>query len=399
MIYWLSILLVILAGLAAGTALWGVRRHALVLKLEAGIDALVQGRTPPVLQQSPEDAEHVLAMFDQLATQILEERKTNSADERSRDMEAVLERLIAMMRHPLVAAQSYASLVKQAPEIPPSGDTHELVQRLYHQVSGLVRLFEVSTNASELRAAISGLERDIVGGDTEAKPTRTALIVDEENPWSRRLVDTLRPLRLQVLVAPGADAAVIMARAVRPRAILVNAGRQDGLGWRALSTLRRERTLWGVPVVLYHLSADHQQGWIAPIRDIWFWPLPNNDDSRIIRHSIRNTTWHYSLHGDADLSAEVSRWLAVAGIVTEPSNAEGVLQLPGSLTLRIAHATQMQSETILIVPQRIAPPQSSTLAVEIARLAEQSPMEIARFEESLVQRLRPVAELVSLDTP
>jgi CheY-like chemotaxis protein len=399
MIYWLSILLVILAGLTAGTLLWGIRRHSIVKRLQEGIDALSQGRTPPVLQRSPEDLEHVLGAFDQLATQILEERKTNSLAERSRDMEVVLERLVSMMRHPLVAAQSYASLVKQAPEIPPTGDTHELVQRLYHQVSGLVRLFEVSTNASELRAAISGLERDIVGGAIDVKPTRTALIVDDENTWSRQLVEALRPLRLQVLLAPGADAAVIMARAVRPRAIVVNVGRSDGLGWRALAPLRRERSLATVPVILYSLQSDQQQGWIAPVNDVWFWPLLNNDDGRIVRHAIRNTAWHYTLHGEAELATELSRWLAVAGMVTEPPNQPGIFELPGCVTLRISDANNAPIESILVVPQRILPQQVAPLTDEIARCTLRSPLKADQLQESLVQRLRPVAELVTLDTP
>ncbi len=400
MIYWLYILLVILTGLTAGTALWGVRRHSIVKRLHSGLVALSQGRTPPVMQKSPEDSEAALVAFDQLATQILEERKNDSLAERSRDMEAVLERLISMIRHPLVAAQSYAALVKQAPEIPVSGDTHELVQRLYHQVNGLVRLFEASANASELRAAISGLERDFVGASPEIKPTRTVLVVDDENPWSLGLVQTLKPLRLQVLLAPGADAAAIMARAVQPRAIVANVGRSDGLGWRALHALRRERRLAGVPVILYQLSSDHQSGWIAPIKDVWFWPLPNNDDSRVVRHSIRNTQSHYTLQGDVELSNEVSRWLAVAGMVTESATKAHPLTLGGCATLQIAGPSAEEVvETIIVVPSRLLPAQTSVLCAGIESAAHNAPVGVNQLEESLVQRLRPVAEMVTLDTP
>src|SRR5690606_36511629 len=111
--------------------LWGLRRQAIIRRLYHGITTLAQGREPLPLERTAEDHEAILSAFDQLAAQITDERQHDAAANRGREMEIVLERLIGMLRQPLVAIQSYVTLIRQAPEIPNSGDTFDLVQNLY----------------------------------------------------------------------------------------------------------------------------------------------------------------------------------------------------------------------------------------------------------------------------
>ena len=326
--YWLTIVIVLLAGTTTGSLLWGLRRQALLRRLQGGINTLSLGGEPLPLQRSTEDTESILVAFDQLAAQIAHERQHEEVANRGREMEVVLERLIAMLRQPLVAIQSYVTLIKQAPEIPASGDTFDLVQKLHTQITGLLRLFEASTNVSQLRDALSGLEREIAG-IMPGRPSRSLLLVDEENAWTLRLVNLLRSLRFQVLLAPGSDAAAIMARVIQPLAIIANVGRADGLGWRSLPTLCRDRRSLQPPILLYRIAPDGHHGSLWSPQDIWFWPLPNNDDSRIVRQRVQSDNNRYSLHGELELASEVSRWLASAGILIEPGDRSPHFVLDG----------------------------------------------------------------------
>ena len=126
--YWLTIV-IFFSPARRQEAYWGCRQ-ALLRRFQGGIDTLSLGGEPLPLQQSTEDTESILVAFDQLAAQIAHERQHEEVANRGREMEVVLERLIAMLRQPLVAIQSYVTLIKQAPEIPASGDTFDLVQKL-----------------------------------------------------------------------------------------------------------------------------------------------------------------------------------------------------------------------------------------------------------------------------
>lgn len=394
MTYVLLVIVIVLSGITTTSILWGLRRQAILRRLHRGIAVLSQGREPELLRRHPEDDEAVLAAFDQLSAQVTTERRIDAAEDRGRDFEVVLQRLIAMLRQPLIAIQSYAVLVRQAPEIPTAGDTHDLVQKLNFQITGLLRLFEASTDVSKLRAAISGLERDIAGVST-GQPTRTVLVIDEEGPWSKHIADTLRVLRLHVLDAPGADAVAIMVRAIPPRAIIVNASRPDGLGWRSLQILRRERRLLSVPILLYRVAPGGELASLWAPQDIWFWPLPNNDDSRIVRQRVRSDNLRYSLHGNLELATEVSRWLGSAGIPIEPMDRDSDLVLDGCVTLSMHPAEPspgVGSEFVLIVPSRMVTTELDRLTRSVDRQGEKSPLRLADWDRTLLESLRPVAE-------
>ena len=391
--YWLIIVIVLLVGTTTASLLWGVRRHALLRRLHHGISTLSQGRDPLPLQRSTEDTESILVAFDQLAAQVTDERQHDAAANRGREMEVVLERLITMLRQPLVAIQSYVTLVRQAPEIPASGDTFDLVQKLHTQITGLLRLFEASTNVSQLRDALSGLEREIAG-ILPGRPSRTLLLVDEENPWTLRLVNLLRTLRLQVLLAPGSDAAAIMVRVVQPLAIIANVGRIDGLGWRSLPALCRDRRNIQPPILLYRIAPDGHHGSLWSPQDIWFWPLPNNDDSRVVRQRVKSENLRYSLHGELELATEVSRWLGVAGILVEPGDRSPHFVLDGCVTLSIIPSTSNgpdDEEFVLIIPQRMIPAGVDRLWKSVEKQAEKTSMSVADIERTLLESLRPVA--------
>lgn len=392
--YWLIIVIVLLVGTTTASLLWGLRRQAILRRIHHGISTLAQGRDPLPLQRSAEDHEAILAAFDQLASQISDERQNDATAHRGREMEIVLERLIGMLRQPLVAIQSYATLIRQAPEIPGSGDTYDLVQKLYTQITGLLRLFEASTNVSQLRDALSGLEREIAG-ILPGRPSRTLLLIDEENAWTLRLVSLLRSLRLQVLLAPGSDAAAIMARVVQPLAIISNVGRIDGLGWRSLPALCRDRRNVQSPVFLYRIAADGHHGSIWSPQDIWFWPLPNNDDSRIIRQRVKSENMHYALHGELELATEVSRWLGAAGITVEPGDRSPHFVLDGCVTLSMVPTSSDgpdDEEFILIIPQRLIPAGVDRLWKSVEKQSEKSSFTVADIERTLLESLRPVVE-------
>lgn len=391
MVQWLVVVVVVLAGLCVFTLLWALRRQAVLRRLHMGIWTLLQSKDPAPLQRSPEDSERILASFDQLAAMIADQRRESQREPRPAEMEVVLERMIAVLRQPLVAIQSYASLLSQAPDLPPSGDTRDLVHTLTFQINGLMRLVESSTDVSQLR---EGLERELAIG-SPGKPTPVALVIDDENPWARRVTEVLRPLRLQVLVAPGTDAALIMARAIRPRALLVNVGRPDGLGWKTLTVLKREHALLHAFIVMYRIAGDGRRGALWVPHDVWFWPLPNNDDSLIVRNAIKSDNIRYALHGDWEVASDVSRWLASAGIVVEPTEGPPPLLIDGCVTLVLADSSGASPEGdsfVLIVPHRMVADDVGRLIRSVERQSERTIVGVADLEVALVEPLRPMAD-------
>lgn len=394
MIHFLYVLLSILAGVAMLTSLIALRRAAILRRLHAAILTLLKGGEASAVQRSIEDAEPILADFDQLAAVVAEQRRELESPSAAGDMEVVLERMIAVLRQPLVAIQSYAALLTQAPDVPASGDTHDLIRKLASQANGLLRLVESSTDMSQLR---EGLERELAMV-LPGKPTPVVLVIDEESPWTQAVTEALRPRRLQVLVAPGTDAALIMARAVRPRAVLVNIGRRDGLGWKTLPGLKLDRGLVHAPVFAYRLSPDHKHGAMWNPSDVWFWPVPNNDDSRIVRNSIKSDNLRYSLHGEIELASEVSRWLAAGGILIEPTDHPPPFLIDGCATLVLSDAagsTPEEEAFVLIVPQRLIPGEVERLIHSVERQAEKSTRDLADLERMLLERLWPGAEALA----
>jgi hypothetical protein len=396
MIYWLWIGLAVLSAIALASFLWGARQHALLRRVHAGVVTLAQGRDPIPLQRSSEDTEPILSAFDHLASQVAEERRVDTLAERGREMEVALERLITTLRQPLVAIQSYVALIRQAPEIPPAGDTHDLVQKLHSQINGLLALFQESTNVSELREAIYGLERQMAGEPAD-RMSRSVLLVDEENPWTMHMVQALKPVGLYALLAPGADAAAIMARVIHPRAIIANVGRHDGLGWRALPPLLRERRLALVPILLYRLTADGLQGSMWMPQEVLFWPIVHPEELRSARQRICGDNQRYAIHGDIELGRDIAGWLSEVDIDVVPSDDPPPLILEGCVSLSLtpdADDTALGRSFILIVPTRLLQEDAQSLVASIEKEAQKSAQTIAGLEKTLLESLRPVAEAV-----
>ena len=77
----------------------------------------------------------------------------------------------------------------------------------------------------------------------------TILIVDNDAENARRMIETLEARDYLVFTAPNRDAALTMARKVRPRLIFVNPAMPEGGGLELCSTIHEEEEFKEIPII------------------------------------------------------------------------------------------------------------------------------------------------------
>lgn len=319
-----DILNMILAALALAAVLWGFRQRSLLRRLQSGLVALRQGRRDHRLRRDPEDHEPVLEAFDTFAEQLQSAEKSSPpADGQS--LSNILTGICDTLRPPLVAIQSYASLLGQEPNLTKDPLQREYLENLNLQVNGLMRLLASSADLSELRQGLSGLRRDIVRS-ISSLTGETLLLLDSEGALSSFVAPLAAGLGMKLLVAPGEDAALIMARAIDPVAILVNAARPDRLGWRALGAILRQENAQRPPIVLLAMTEDRLAGKIWVAREFLDLPLPDFRRQWLLENR-GEPTWNAS--GDEAIYQELH---SIVGELQYHGTSEGLPQ--GMLAIR-----------------------------------------------------------------
>ena len=345
---WTDVLNTILAVATLASALWALRQRAVLRRLESGLTALFQGRYTARTTRSPEDREPVLKAFDRLAED-LQSRHESAIDTPSpTQMGPLLERLCTALRSPLVAIQSYATLLRQQQAERSTALQGEYLNKLLGQVNGLLRLLEAPTNLSELRHELSGLQRQIHPPESSLIST-TVLLVDEENPSTTAMIDHLGNAGWTALVAPGADAALVMARAVAPRAILINGAHPDGLGWKVLGQLKGHEETRGICAWLYSFDTQASTGVLWTPLTIQLWP-PGNSEHPLALEGCDPGESRVSVVGDPDVGHQISQALLEQGHILQPTAGQSLPVLEGCCTLVIQTAGQPVPLFALVVP-------------------------------------------------
>lgn len=78
----------------------------------------------------------------------------------------------------------------------------------------------------------------------------TILIIDNDTENTRRMIETLEAKDYLVFTAPNKDAALTMAKKVRPRLIFVNPAMPEGGGLELCSTIHEEEEFKEVPIIV-----------------------------------------------------------------------------------------------------------------------------------------------------
>lgn len=78
----------------------------------------------------------------------------------------------------------------------------------------------------------------------------TILIIDDDTENTRRMVETLEARDYLVFTAPNRDAALTMARKVRPRLIFINPAMPEGGGLELCSTIHEEEEFKEIPIIV-----------------------------------------------------------------------------------------------------------------------------------------------------
>lgn len=390
----MDILNLVLAALAVGCLLWALRQRAVLRRVQRGLVALRDGRSDLRLQQGPEDSEPILKAFDHLA-QELSSRIHDSTASSSGNLSSVLNGLCAAFRPPLVAIQSYVSLLAQDESIRKSPQQQDCIHKLRLQINGLLRLLESPSDLSALRQGLSGLRRQIA--TLQPVQTSSALVlVDEDGPASQALAQRLEESDCRVLVAPGADAALIMTRAVLPKAILINGSWSVGLGWRLLSQLKRLPQVGSIPIWLYEWNVESRTAALVAPVDIWLWPAEGTEDALVDDWKAQGKRLRFSIHGNAELAPKVESLLLSHGltITQSPDLRAPVLQQCCTLVVhRNGDSPAGQGATpefVLVAPETVLATAAGELAASFAQLAKLRLVEPEEFQKELVGRLAGV---------
>lgn len=375
----------VLAALVVGIGIWGARQYLLLRRVRDGLVALRQGRADFRARRAPEDREPVLEAFDGLAEQLSVRDRQAAAASASSDLGQVLHRLCLALRPPLVAIQGYAALLKQDSAIGRDPVQMDCLRHLNLQVDGLVRLLESSADLSELRHGLSGLRRDIMT-QVPVASGRTTLLIDQEGGRSAEIARLLSDLGIKVLVAPGADAATIMAQAVRPILVLINATRPDGLGWRALGSLKRTTETRAIPVWLYGLDLEARTGQLWAPQEVWLWP--GDSDTLAALSSWSPERAPIGFLGDPELGAEVERVASIRLVPSAPVGAVPVLERCLTLLGMDQPEEAPGPRYALVIPEAALADRGADLVHTFQKSVQACPVDLESLGRELVERAR-----------
>jgi hypothetical protein len=357
-----ALLNIVLGASALACLLWGLRQHAVLRRLQAGLVALLSGRYEHRVTKSPEDHEPVFKTFDQLAVELSAQAKLREASSAPANPSSQLARLCDVLRPPLITIQQFAQQLSETAAAEPANE--ERLHNLRTHVNGLLSLLESSTNISELCRGLSGLRRGqwppaLLG-------PAVVLVVDDADSASQQLQNDLREHGVSALIAPGVDAVTVMARTLSPMIMLVNGAQPRGFVWTALAELDRFRIETPAQIWLYAEDSSQESGRFWTPAAVWLWPVgPSNHKWR---KWVGRQPRRFAVCGDAELATQVVGRLIAENLAPDPSwRGEPPLLVPGCCTLfslnesdrpEIACAREyaliVPAETALHQPQRLA---------------------------------------------
>lgn len=387
---WTAILNVVLGAAALACLLWGLRQRALLRRVHAGLLALRSRQFEHRVGGGADDNEPILGAFDQLAFELEADAATREPQSNVTNLQSVLGKLCEALRQPLLAIQMHVDQIgKDA--LQSSDVASERMRLLRQQVGGLLRLLETSQDISDLQRGLSGLRREQpAAAVTVSAPA--ILILDEIGAASDRIQAVLTAQNWTSYVAPGLDAARVMARALAPSVLLVHARNPKGLGWRALAELDRHAMLVTSTVWLLGYESDQQTGQFWTPSGVWFWPT--------VAEEKRLTAWRdklphvqLAISGDGALSGQIVDRLAQIGTHVLIGGGAHVPVFDGCATLALVResgAPASTSDYVLVVPAETAVNHPQELALACDRQADRWTMDWGRLIEQLVQRLETV---------
>lgn len=383
---WLDIVNLVLAGLALGGVLWGLRQRAVLQRVEKGLVQLRSGRPAQPLVRRPEDAEPILHAYDELLRQIRQESQERSPSTNGPDIGQVLGNLCAALRNPLRNVQDQVSELDQDPTLALTSRQRDCLVGIRQQVQGIMRLLEGPGDLANPPFAANGPER-ASDGLAAAAPLRPpcVLVLDEENSFTESLVNELASAGVWPVVAPSHSAVAALARTLSPAAVLANASWSGGRAWSILEGLGQVAS-----PRLYARTGDAQvKGWVPT--EIWFWPAESQAARFAERWSERSSGLHFSVHGLPELVEEVSRVLERMGFPLAHDGEPAVTLDPCATILVLADAEEearaIERAHILVVPASLARERPAELATAFLESAWLRPLPEAQARARLVEGL------------
>lgn len=373
----LGLLTVVLSSAGLAALVWGLRQRAVLDRVHAGLRTLQEGGYDIRLRREAGDTEAVLQSFDALA-QILGARRTEAAGPAAA-MEQLLPRLAEVLRPSLLSIQAATTrLLGEASD--PGLATQLLGLRL--QVANLLGVFDTAGDWSAFRRGLSALRRD-VGPDAASSPA--VLVVGPEGPAAESLCQRLGTAGMDALVAPGKDAVLALAAALRPPIVLFDAAWHRS--WLIALRFVQSRPALACPW-LYTATDSNGGGRLWTPRDLWFWP--RSDAARTTGDDWLQTLAPGSLTvaGPPALAAEVGRALANRGLTvatTNPGPAEAAW-----VTVRPTAAAEALTATdyLLVFPQIVAETEPERICQAFAATGGPSGShDLVHADRLLVERL------------
>lgn len=372
--FWINILNVLLIGVAAVAIIRAIRLHAVLQRVQSGLQALRHDRGTR-LRQGPEDTESILLEFDSFAEYLQQQARNAipSSNGQPSHWRNVVAQLSDVLKPSLIAMKSYVALLEHDQAIDPAV-RQEYVSKLHTQIDALLLLLEERSTLSELRRGLSGLRREM------AEPRPSVLIVDADAQAANRLLDTVPNSVGRVAVPPDADAAGVIAFATHPSLILINAG--DARGWSALASLLRV-TATDTKIWLYCL-ADEGGSLLQPLR---IQILPGR--LSIPKEWSAGVT--VSVQGSEPFSQRVADAARTAGLIVEPVDNLHVPLLAECCTIARTANADAKVEYMLIVPAEVLNSEPEKLAASMR--------ESAAFQANVPQMQVKISEGLSVVLP
>jgi PAS domain S-box-containing protein len=120
------------------------------------------------------------------------------------------------------------------------------------------------SNPSGSRSVVKSIQRNAV---PIVNPARTVLVIDDDPEMREMMVRLLSREGVEVLVADGGEAGLILAREARPAVITLDVMMPDVDGWSVLQQIKADPALQGIPVILVTLLDDQGAGFALGAAD------------------------------------------------------------------------------------------------------------------------------------